>query len=150
MKISKNVIFAEQINKREWWHSPPEDKDAYKKRGVFLAYSFKEAEFYGRPLDKPIKVEIKNPIIGTEERIIKKLFGSSSKQMETYRLLEDCTVDVSLKVRFQLDKEMCKAARSQGYDAIAVVTQKGFEKVREGKLPRSVELNVLHEEKVLK
>jgi hypothetical protein len=150
MKISKNVRFAEQINKRDWWHCPPEDKKAYKARGVFLASSFKECEFYGRPLDKPLKVHVTNPLIGTEENIIKKLFGNNSKQMGASKSLINRTAKQILKVRFQLDKEMCKAARNQGYDAIAVVTQKGLEKVREGKLPRSVELNVLHEEKVLK
>lgn len=139
----KNSSLVEQINKREWWHSPPEEQNAYKKRGVFLASSFREAEFYGRPLDEPTKVDVRNPIIGTEEHVIKKLFGSSSKQMEIHRLLEDYTVEVSLKVRFQLDKEMYKAAKRQGYDAIAIVTQKGLQTVKEGKLHRSVELNVL-------
>jgi hypothetical protein len=39
------------INRKAWWHVPPRDPRAYEKRGKFLASSFREAEFYGRPHD---------------------------------------------------------------------------------------------------
>jgi hypothetical protein len=143
MTAMKSSMLVEQINKRNWWHSPPVDQDAYKKRGIFLAGSFKECEFYGRPLDKPLKVNIMNPFIDTEENVVKKLFGLNSKEMKVFKSLLDGTARDVLKMRFQLDKKICRVAKKCGYDAIGIVTKEGLKKVREGKLPGSVELNVL-------
>jgi hypothetical protein len=44
-----NRIVA-HVNRKAWWHLPPQDPMAYRKRGKFFASSFAEAEFYGRPL----------------------------------------------------------------------------------------------------
>jgi hypothetical protein len=44
-----NRIVA-HVNRKAWWHVPPQDPMAYSKRGKFFASSFAEAEFYGRPL----------------------------------------------------------------------------------------------------
>jgi hypothetical protein len=33
------------VNKKQWWHVPPADPDAYKKRGKFYSVSFAAAEF---------------------------------------------------------------------------------------------------------
>src|ERR1700683_3374384 len=63
------------VNRRNWWHVPPQDPSAYSKRGKFLASSFAEAEFWGRPLDEPMKVKISNPLIGDEATIERELFG---------------------------------------------------------------------------
>jgi len=41
------------VNRKGWWHVPPRDPTAYGKRGKFFASSFREAEFWGRPLDEP-------------------------------------------------------------------------------------------------
>ena len=53
-----------RINRKDWWHVPPADPKAYRQRGKFLASTFREAEFWGRPLDTPIRVRVSNPIIG--------------------------------------------------------------------------------------
>lgn len=50
----KALIIA-NVNRKKWWHVPPRNPDAYEKKGMFLASSFKEAEFWGRPLDLPSK-----------------------------------------------------------------------------------------------
>lgn len=142
--MNKTFTLAEQINKRKWWHSPPSDGKAYQKRGVFLASSYKECEFYGRPLDEPIKVNLFNPLINTEENIIKFLFGNSSPQMSFYTALMNGFAKEPLKARFKLDKDLFNAAKNKDYDSIAIISEKGLEKVRKGKLPRTVELNVLN------
>ena len=68
-------ILIEKINKSEWWHVPPRDRDAYKKRGKFFASTYKQAEFYGRPNDVPEKVLISNPIFGfSKVEILRSLF----------------------------------------------------------------------------
>ena len=135
---------TEQINRRSWWHSPPVDKLAYKKRGIFLASSFKECEFYGRPLDEPIKVQVSNPLIGVEKNIIKILYGIGSDQMKAHNSLINDTAKDTLNVRFHLDADIFTAAKKKGFDSIAIVTENGLEKIKEGKLPRSVELNVFN------
>ena len=61
------------VNRKQWWHVPPADPAAYSKRGKFLASSFSEAEFYGRPLDVPERVTIKMPLVGDESAISKAL-----------------------------------------------------------------------------
>ncbi|OGP64101.1 MAG: hypothetical protein A3K22_02290 [Deltaproteobacteria bacterium RBG_16_42_7] len=137
------LTLTEQINKRNWWHSPPADKKAYRKRGIFLASSYKECEFYGRPLNKPIKVSVSNPLVDTEENVIRLLFGDDSPQMSAHMALKAGGAREPLKVRFKLDKDLFSAAKGNNYDAIAIVTEKGLEKVRNCRLPKSVELNVL-------
>jgi hypothetical protein len=141
----KNILtLADQLNKRKWWHSPPVDKAAYKKRGMFLASSYKECEFYGRPLNEPIRVRVLNPLAGTEENIISLLFGNTSPQMADYVSLLNGNVKEPLKVRFKLDNDLFKAAKTKNYDAISIITEKGLEKIKNHKLPRSVELNVIN------
>lgn len=141
--MKKELTLADQLNKRKWWHSPPADKAAYKKRGMFLAPSYKECEFYGRPLDEPIRVNVSNPLVDTEKNIIKFLFGDNSSQMSAYIALIKGTAKEPLKVRFKLDRDLFKAAKNKNHDAIAVVTEKELEKIKNHKLPRNVELNVL-------
>ncbi|HUI43784.1 MAG TPA: hypothetical protein VL523_17625 [Terriglobia bacterium] len=50
------------INRKAWWHVPPRDPSAYRKRGKFYASSFAEAEFWGRPLDRPERAATPNPL----------------------------------------------------------------------------------------
>lgn len=55
----KKVFLAKlvlHVNRKKWWHVPPRNPRAYSQRGKFLASSFREAEFWGRPLDEPQKV----------------------------------------------------------------------------------------------
>lgn len=133
--------FAEKmiahINKKDWWHCPPSDLDAYRKRGKFFASSFREAEFWGRPLDEPQRVIVSNPLIGDEDSIEVELFGQSMPEPRagSAKVLE---------WRWKLDKRMKKAALTKGYDAIVLLTPKAFTTCcQQGKIPRSIELNIL-------
>jgi hypothetical protein len=122
------------INRKEWWHVPPRDPAAYRKRGKFFASSFREAEFWGRPLDEPQRVAIAKPLIGDERTIEKTLLGRQISFQE-----------MTMKARWALDAELKRAAVGKGYDAIVLPTDKAFsEFLKSGKIPRSIELNVLH------
>jgi hypothetical protein len=121
------------VNRKDWWHVPPSDPFAYSKRGKFFASTFKEAEFYGRPLDEPQHVAIENPLIGDEKTIERKLFGTVV-----------AAPDISVEARWKLDAKLKKAAVRKGYDSIVLMAEHGFARYRaSGKIPRSLELNVL-------
>lgn len=121
------------INRKRWWHVPPTDLTAYRKRGKFFASSFKEAEFWGRPLKDPEKVHNARPLVGDEEAIERKLFGR--------RLSHE---DMTVQERWGLDAKMKRAAIAKGYDSIMLMTAKGIAEFRAvGKIPRSIELNLL-------
>lgn len=121
------------VNRKEWWHSPPVDPNAYKKRGKFYASSYGEAEFWARPLDEPQRVKVSRPLIGDEATIERELFG---------RLVSD--EDIKVPARFALDARIKKVAIAKGYDAILLMSPKCFAKWKmTGKIPRSLELNVL-------
>jgi hypothetical protein len=121
------------VNRKHWWHVPPRDPSAYSKRGKFLASSFREAEFWGRPLDEPQRVTISKPLIGDEETIEKSLLGQ--------RVSGE---DMAMERRWALDARMKKAALALGYDSIVLMSPKAFSIFRlSGKLPRSIELNIL-------
>jgi hypothetical protein len=121
------------VNRKDWWHVPPRDPAAYKKRGKFLASSFKEAEFWGRPLDEPQKVSIAHPLIGDELTIEKRLFGK--------RLSSE---DMTMEERWKVDAKVKKAALALGYDSVVLMTPKAFTELQASrKVPRSLELNIL-------
>lgn len=120
------------INRKYSWHVTPEDPTAYKKRGKFLASTYKDAEFYGRPNDQPEKVEVKSPLVGDEETIAQILrvppqhAGMTIEQIARH------------------DAKWKRAALAKGYDSIVLLTPESLRKFRsEGKLPRSIELNIL-------
>ena len=120
------------INRKQWWHVPPVERDAYEKRGKFFSSSFAEAEFWGRPLDKPQKVTIKKPLVGDERRIARVLAIPAQQDGMT---LEQIAAH---------DARWRNAALTKGYDAIVLMTPKCFlEWKTNGKMPRSLELNVL-------
>lgn len=122
------------VNRKDWWHVPPRDPHAYTKRGKFLASSFREAEFWGRPLDEPQRVTIARPLIGDEETIEKSLLG---------RRVSD--EDMTMEERWTLDAKIKRAALARGYDSIVLMATKGFAEFKTaGKLPRSIELNILN------
>ena len=127
-----------RINRKDWWHVPPSDPKAYEKRGMFLASTFREAEFWGRPLDIPIRVTVRNPIIGDESAIQNQLgvVPPMSPGEGSPKLLE---------WRWKLDAKMKQAALARGYDAIVLLSPSGYAKlIGEGRLPLSIELNLLH------
>jgi hypothetical protein len=67
------------VNRKRWWHVPPQDSAAYQKRGKFLASSFAEAEFWGRPLDGLQRVNVAaGPRFG-DEPTIAKLLGAAAQ-----------------------------------------------------------------------
>jgi hypothetical protein len=140
--MKKSDIFVESlvahVNRKSWWHVPPRDPNAYSKRGKFLASSFKEAEFWGRPLDEPQSVAITKPLIGDEETIEKQLFGR--------RVSSD---DIAIEERWKLDAKIKRAALRKGYDSIVLLAPRAFTEFQStGKLPRSIELNVLNSSNV--
>ena len=127
-----------RINRKDWWHVPPSDPKAYQKRGMFLASTFREAEFWGRPLDTPIRVKVVNPIIGDETTIQNELGVVPPKYPgdDSPKLLE---------WRWKLDAMLKNAALAKGYDAIVLLSSSGYAKfLADGKLPLSIELNLLH------
>ncbi|MFY9751425.1 MAG: hypothetical protein WAJ92_02200 [Candidatus Acidiferrales bacterium] len=75
MQLPASLIekVVRHVNRKRWWHVPPQDPVAYQKRGKFLASSFAEAEFLGRTLDEPQKVKVAHPLIGDEPAIAKQL-----------------------------------------------------------------------------
>jgi hypothetical protein len=135
--MRKSNIFIENlvahVNRESWWHVPPHDPNAYSKRGKFLASSFREAEFWGRPLDEPQSVGITKPLIGDEETIEKELFGRRVS-----------SEDIAIEERWKLDAKIKRAALRKGYDSIVLLAPRAFTEFQStGKLPRSMELNVL-------
>jgi hypothetical protein len=135
-KIHREKLVA-RINRKDWWHVPPSNPKAYQERGMFLASTFREAEFWGRPLDTPVRVCISNPIIGDEPTIETELLGAPC----------ECPGDNSPKLlewRWKLDAELKEAAMAKGYDSIVLLSHAGYAKlVAEGKIPMSIELNLL-------
>jgi hypothetical protein len=128
-RFEKLIAF---VNRKSWWHVPPVDPDAYRKRGKLLGSSFEAAEFYGRPLDEPQRVVVAKPLIGDERTISKVLRippqhdGMTLKQVAAH------------------DALWRNAALKNGFDSILLVAPKCFAKFKTtGKIPRSLELNIL-------
>jgi hypothetical protein len=120
------------VNRKRGWHIPPVDPDAYKKRGKFFSVSFAAAEFWGRPLDEPEKVTISQPLVGDEKTIAKVL--GIPPQREGMTLKQIATHDAKWR----------NAELKKGFDAIVLMAPVTFaEWKKSGKIPRSLELNVL-------
>ena len=77
-KTHRDKLVA-RINRKGWWHVPPADAKAYEKRGKFLASTFRDAEFWGRPLGTPIRVNVVNPLVGDEPTIETELLGAPAE-----------------------------------------------------------------------
>lgn len=140
-KLKKTLI--NKVNKSYWWHVPPRDAGAYKKRGKFLASTYAQAEFYGRPNIDPEKVKISNPIFGfSEKEILKQLFPKEYKRLA----LEDDDVDENdcYDERIKLDCKIYKQAKKSGFDAVVLLGSTGRRSLEQGRKPRSIELNLLN------
>jgi hypothetical protein len=124
------------INRKQWWHVPPFDRKAYQKRGKFYSSSFSEAEFWGRPIDEPEGIQISSPLVGDNDTIERKLFG---------RVISDSVSEEQrIERQFRLDAKMKRAALAKGFDSIVLMAPGAFAEYRtRGKLPRSIEMNVL-------
>ena len=124
---------AAHVNRKQWWHVPPADPNAYGKRGIFYASSFSEAEFYGRPLDEPQKVKVRNPLVGDGVEIGRML--EIPEQHEGMTLEEIAAHDAKWR----------NAALALGFDAIVHMAPQSFSEFkRSGKIPRKLELNILN------
>lgn len=120
------------VNRKHWWHVPPVNPNAYRKRGKFLASSFADAEFYGRPLDEPQKVLIAKPLFG-DERTVSKVLRIPPQHD-----------GMTLKQIAARDALWRNAALRKGFDSILLMAPKGFAEFQaSGKMPRSLELNIL-------
>ncbi|MFA6548243.1 MAG: hypothetical protein WCT11_04920 [Candidatus Magasanikbacteria bacterium] len=132
-------VLVQKINKTNWWHVPPTDPKAYKKRGKFLASTYDEANFYGKPNLLSEKVIVVNPLFGfSEMSILKKLFGSEKAKW----LLKKTENLENYKVRIGLDAKIYHRAKRLGYDSVVLMTKKGREYLKKGLKPRSIELNI--------
>lgn len=121
------------INRKAWWHVPPMDPRAYEKRGKFLASSFREAEFYGRPNDIPERVAIVAPVVGDDHYIETTLIGRV-----------ESSPNMSVPKRLALDAKLRRAALRKGFDSIVLLTPNGYRQFKNGgRIPRSMELNIV-------
>ncbi len=120
------------VNRKKWWHVPPSDPKAYAKRGKFLASSFAEAEFWGRPLDEPERVAIARPLVGDERTVAKTLHVAPQRP------------NMNLEQIAAHDALWRNEAIKKGFDSILLMAPKCFVEFKNtGKLPRSLELNIL-------
>jgi len=142
MKTDIKEIIIDKINKSEWWHVTPADPDAHSKRGKFLASTYQQAEFYGRPNDIPERVSISNPIYGFSEKdILMELFSDGHNMLLLNELeSEKCWY----QNRIDTDVKMFERAKSLGYDAIVLMTEAGRKDLERNRKPRSIELNLLN------
>jgi hypothetical protein len=134
MKLPKHRIekAVKHVNRKNWWHVPPTNPNAYSKRGKFFASSFAEAEFWGRPLDESQRVTIAKPLVGDELTISKAL--GVPPQHDDMRLNQIAAHDAIWR----------NAALKKGFDSILLMAPRCFARFKAtGKIPRSLELNVL-------
>ena len=134
-------LLISKINQSKWWHVPPRDPNAYEKRGKFLASTYLQAEFYGKPNIEHVSVHINNPVFGfSESEIIQKLFGSSWQKYLDGLLKPDADF---YEKRIELDRKMYIEAKSLGFDAIVLLTKAGKKALQKGRKPDSIELNLV-------
>ena len=79
---------------------------------------------------------VARPLIGDEGTIEKRLFGQRVSRE-----------DMTMEQRWALDARMKRGALLKGFDSIVLMTPKAFSDFKvSGKLPRSMELNILSTE----
>ena len=126
---------------------PPQNREAYKKRGKFLASTFAQAEFYGRPNNTPERVSISSPLYGFSElEIIKILFPTevvAEYEEFAQETLNDNDKKCLYESRIEWDARMHKKSREMGYDAIVLLSTNGRKYLEKNRKPHSIELNLL-------
>lgn len=138
MNLVQRII--DHVGRKQWWHVPPRDPVAYKKRGKFYASTYQEAEFWGRPLDQPERVQVHRPLVGDEITVELELFGSPITPEKEW---EDMEPSKAIQERFRLDAQIKAIAQRKGYDSIVLMSPSGYARFRaNGRMPRSIELNV--------
>jgi len=134
MKLPTRLVqkAVAHINRKKWWHVPPADPTAYRKRGKFFASSLTEAEFWGRPLDAAQRVSVAKPLVG-DERTISKVLGIPPQHPE-----------MTIKEITAHDAKWRNAALRKGFDSILLMAPQTFARFKtSGEIPRSLELNIL-------
>ncbi len=129
------------LNRRQWWHVVPLDPEAYAKRGKFYASTFEEAQFYGTP-GPAERVEVHSPLVTDNAGLETFLSGKPipSKLWDTLH-----GFGYSYQFRVSVDARLRDLAGSRGFDSIALLSEPGFQRwLSTGRVPRSVELNVLY------
>ncbi len=155
MRINIKEVLIHKINKSEWWHVTPADPDAYSKRGKFLASTYQQAEFYGRPNDISDKVFITNPVYGfSEKEIMLQLFPGehNNRFLKEYEKLKSIALQPEAnkhvknwyQIRIRLDAAMFKKAKSLGHDAIVLMPKNGRKELQRNRKPSAIELNLLN------
>lgn len=136
-------ILVDKINRSEWWHVLPRDPEAYNKRGKFLASTYRQAEFYGRPCDIPERVFISKPVYGfSEKELLDQLFPGKNNSYFLDKFEEHRAN--WYQERIELDAKMYRMAKYLGYDAIVLVGRTGREELERNRKPYSIELNLLN------
>jgi hypothetical protein len=121
-----------RINRKDWWHCLPRDPKAYHKRGMFLSSTYALAEFWRPPLDQPVHICVRNPLVGDEAAIEMELIGMCGGHD-----------GMGMRARFALDAKLKRAAIKAGYDAIVLMSESGYEYyLGTGRIPLSLELNI--------
>ena len=142
-----SLKLIEKINKKKWWHKLPDDPKGYLKRELFCSWCYDSCGFYGRPLDEPISIYISNPLIGTEEEMVKFLCSSDSYQADLLKFIgNNNLLNYSKGItaeRFKLDQFMAYEARKCGYDSIINISKKDVSKINKGGRLIPIEPNIL-------
>ncbi len=150
-EVAMKDVLVKIINRSTWWHVPPVDVHAYKKRGKFLASSYLQAEFYGRPNNKPEKVNITNPVFGfSEPEILEQLFDKPDvvSALNAYHELDDSDCDdykIGYEKRIELDAKMFVKAKQLGFDSIVLIAEAGKSALAKFRKPNAIELNLISE-----
>lgn len=133
-------VLINKINASNWWHVTPNDTEAYKKRGRFLASTYNQAAFYGRPNNQPEKVSIKYPLwAASEESLLKLLFPNTYR--EKFKMVTGSERNY-YKQRIELDAQMHQKAKKLGYDCIVLLGFTGIHDLTRNRKPHSIELNL--------
>lgn len=137
----RNVLI-QKINQSLWWHVTPSDPNAYKKRGKFLASTYNQASFYGRPNDTPEIVHISNPLCANSEvDILKKLFPKDY-EMLFFNVANKDQEKGWYKRRIELDAKIHRGLKKNGYDSVVLLGKNAMQQIISNKKPQSIELNL--------
>jgi len=134
-------VLINKINSSLWWHVVPSDPNAYKKRGKFLASTFNQASFYGRPNNNPERVSVKKPLWGVSELdILRTLFPNNYEELE--QSVKNVNEKKWYQNRIHLDMKMYRNAKKMGYDSIVLLVPNAIKDLKINRKPKSIELNL--------
>lgn len=128
-----------RVNSKFWWRTCLPSNYALRRRGLFLAATFADAEFYGKPLDTPFVARVSNPYVTDND----------SMELDFRGFLDSGPPHGSWNRFYRWwsarDAAFRSIAVARGFDSIIVMSQIAFVAFRTtGKLPRKMELNIFH------